>query len=121
MIHQALVEQIKKDRGSDPDFIFPDYGRYSLAELVPTIEVMFGLDTVRPIFPREMWARHEQRRRVVMLLLDGFAYAHFLRYFERHRLFRRLAEKGDVYPITSVFPSTTPAALTTVHTGLTPQ
>src|SRR6185295_6431189 len=86
-----------------------------------TIESMFGLVPDRPVFPREMWAGRDRRRRVVLLLLDGFAFAHFLRYHRQHRFFSRIAERGDVHPLTSVFPSTTPAALTTLHTGLTPQ
>jgi hypothetical protein len=32
-----------------------------------------------------------------------------------------LAEKGEVYPLTSIFPSQTTNALTTLNTGLTPQ
>lgn len=121
MIHEELLAKIRAERADESGFIRPDYGRASLSELVPTIELMFGLKPDRPILPREMFARFEKHRRVVFLLLDGFSFNHFVRYWDRHPMFQKLAKHGDVYPITSVFPSTTPAALTTIHTGLTPQ
>jgi hypothetical protein len=120
MIHEAMLDKIRAERGRD-GFIYPDYGRCSLAELVPTIELMFGIEPDRPILPRDLWARKGKHRRVVMLLLDGFAFHHFRDYHAKYPLLNRLAARGDVFPLTSVFPSTTPAALTTIHTGLTPQ
>jgi len=41
--------------------------------------------------------------------------------YKEQKFLENLAEKGDVFPLTSVFPSQTTNALTTLNTGLTPQ
>jgi predicted AlkP superfamily pyrophosphatase or phosphodiesterase len=53
--------------------------------------------------------------------VDGLGFNHLLDHGTGTPFFDALMNKGEVYPITSVFPSTTPAALTTIHTGYTPQ
>ena len=54
---------------------------------------------------------------VVLLLVDGFGW----RFFERFRdtpFLKRIAKSGSIEKLTSQFPSTTAAHLTTIHTGL---
>lgn len=63
----------------------------------------------------------ESTEKVVLFLLDGFGYRQWVRYMDAHAYLRRFTERGVVAPITSVFPSTTAAALTTICSGLTPQ
>jgi hypothetical protein len=57
---------------------------------------------------------------VVLFLLDGVGYGEWKRQVDKGFI-GALAKHGSVRPITSVFPSTTAAALTTISTGLTPQ
>jgi predicted AlkP superfamily pyrophosphatase or phosphodiesterase len=57
---------------------------------------------------------------VILLLCDGFGYNQWQRQGEKGFV-GALTKKGSVRPITTVFPSTTSAALTTISTGLTPQ
>ena len=57
---------------------------------------------------------------VVLLLLDGLGYREWRKH-EADGFIGTLSRKGDVRPISTVFPSTTAAALTTISTGLTPQ
>jgi hypothetical protein len=57
---------------------------------------------------------------VVLMLFDGLGYAEWKRQ-ETHGFLGALSRSGGVRPITTVFPSTTAAALTSVSTGLTPQ
>lgn len=57
---------------------------------------------------------------VVLLVADGFG----MNEWQRQKcvgLVKSISSKGSVRPITTVFPSTTAAALTTLATGLTPQ
>jgi predicted AlkP superfamily pyrophosphatase or phosphodiesterase len=119
MIHHSLVNTIRRDKRFD-DFMHPYYGKYSIAELAPTILSLFGVDHGRHILPFDE-LRTGAAKRVINLVIDGFGYNHFVKYHKRYPFFASLAEKGNIYPITSVFPTTTPAALTTIHTGLTPQ
>lgn len=55
--------------------------------------------------------------RVALVLLDAFGWRFFDRYADRHRLLRRMLAEGTVAKLTTQFPSTTAAHVTTMHTG----
>jgi predicted AlkP superfamily pyrophosphatase or phosphodiesterase len=54
---------------------------------------------------------------VVLFLVDGFGWRFFER-FQDAPFIRRIAKHGKIEKLTSQFPSTTAAHLTTIHTGL---
>src|SRR5215216_3085222 len=54
---------------------------------------------------------------VVLFLIDGFGWRFFER-FQDAPFLQRIAKQGSVEKLTSQFPSTTAAHLTTIHTGL---
>jgi hypothetical protein len=120
MLHEELLERLRRERRRD-GFTYPWYGSHSIAELVPTVQRVLGYDSGRATFPEELWQRWRGVKRVVTLVVDGLAWSHLAKYHARGSAFERIVRLGDVHPITSVFPSTTPAALTTLHAGLTPQ
>jgi len=55
--------------------------------------------------------------RVVLVLLDAFGWRFFERHADRHPLLRRMLADGTVAKLTTQFPSTTAAHVTTLHTG----
>src|SRR5919197_1508731 len=55
--------------------------------------------------------------RVALVLLDAFGWRFFERYGDRHPLLRRMLADGTVAKLTTQFPSTTAAHVTTMHTG----
>src|SRR3954447_18372265 len=55
--------------------------------------------------------------RVVLVLLDAFGWRFFVRHADDHPLLRRFLTDGTVAKLTSQFPSTTTAHVTTLHTG----
>ena len=59
--------------------------------------------------------------KVVLLVIDGFGFKQFLNHLKENKFLTNLTNQGEVYPLTSVFPSQTTNALTTLNTGLTPQ
>jgi type I phosphodiesterase/nucleotide pyrophosphatase len=59
----------------------------------------------------------ERVGRVVLVLLDAFGWRFFERYADDHPLLRRFLADGTVAKLTSQFPSTTTAHITTLHTG----
>ncbi|MCL5877439.1 MAG: alkaline phosphatase family protein [Candidatus Bathyarchaeota archaeon] len=59
--------------------------------------------------------------KIVLLVVDGFGYNQYLGHHKENRFLVNLANKGKVCPLTSVYPSQTTNALTTLNTGLTPQ
>ena len=54
---------------------------------------------------------------VVLFLVDGFGWRFFER-FQDAPFIKRIARHGDIEKLTSQFPSTTAAHVTTIHTGL---
>lgn len=121
MVHPEILEDIRKERKRG-DFIYPYYGKLSIAEIVPSILSLHGISTKRNCLPTEFFNRYtEGCRRTILCIVDGLGYNSIEACKESTGLFKSFADKGDIYPLTSVFPSTTPAALTTLQTGLTPQ
>lgn len=119
MIHHDILHTIKKERQHE-SFIYPYYGEYSIAEIPPSILEWFGKPNDRHALPFASRFNHGYKQ-VLFFFIDGFGFDHFVDYEDTLPFFHRLATKGDVYPLTSTFPSTTPAALTTLHTNRTPQ
>ena len=60
--------------------------------------------------------------KIVLFLIDGLGYRQWLNYCKNDCGFFNLAAKRGVsIPLTTIFPSTTASAITTINTGLTPQ
>jgi hypothetical protein len=120
-ILKEALNTIRKEK-TVGEFLHPYYGKFSTAEIGPSVLSLFGIQEGRALFPFPEFNRPPNpNQRVIFLLVDGLGFDYFSKYSEEMPFFRLLTEKGSVYPITTVFPSTTPAAMTTIHTGLTPQ
>jgi hypothetical protein len=108
------------------EFILPHYDAYSIANLAATIARLLGVELAgaAPPLPADLWADMASGvRRVVMVILDAVGYLHLRRIMAESKddlSLRRLAQAGRLLPLTSVFPSTTVVALTTIWTGRTP-
>jgi predicted AlkP superfamily pyrophosphatase or phosphodiesterase len=121
MIHYDVLHTIKK-YALHESFIYPYYGKYSIAEIPPTILTLFNTYTDRAALPESVFADYVGKyKKIVFFFIDGLGFDHFLFTEKSLPFFYNLAHQGEVYPLTSVFPSTTPAALTTLHTNRTPQ
>ena len=112
---QQILKRILDDTGGHR----PHYERYSLLAVPATIEALFGLPTTGPSLKAELGLPPSEV--VMSVIVDGLGY---------HSL-EALREKGVVdlgptlagghyLPLTSVFPSTTTAALSSLSTGLSP-
>ena len=114
----------------DEDFVLPQYGGYSIANLAGTIVALFGKegdealaqDGLEPALPGNAWEHLAGGvRTVIVVVLDAVGYLGFKRLLEREDTgFGRLVENGTFVPLTSVFPSTTMAAMSSIWTGRTP-
>ena len=100
--------------------VLPMYKSYCLSNIPETILSLFGVKTKRPTLPKSLFGKGKFKK-IIVLLIDGFGYEQWLKNYKHHEFFRKITEKGKLVPLTSVFPSTTAAAMTSVHTGLTPQ
>jgi predicted AlkP superfamily pyrophosphatase or phosphodiesterase len=110
------------DSSLPPGAVKPDYGGYCLSNIPSTILSIFGVDDGRPSLPKDALGDGGASgiENVILLLCDGFGYREWERQGERGFV-GALSRRGNVRPITTVFPSTTAAALTSISTGLTPQ
>lgn len=105
-------------------FVLPDYAGYSIANIAPTIAQMFdvSLQGSTPTLPDHLWLDvRTDVECVILVLVDAVGYLQLRRFMATETsLFTRLALKGRLFPITSVFPSTTVSALTSIWTGAPP-
>lgn len=87
----------------NPTFVKPHYDSGGFAGIPNRIKNAFA-------------SRHYDA--VVLFLVDGFGWRFFER-FQKAPFLKRMAKQGRVEKLTSQFPSTTAAHLTTIHTGWT--
>jgi predicted AlkP superfamily pyrophosphatase or phosphodiesterase len=109
---------------TDGEVLYPCYESYSLSKVPAVVLGLLGIPQPEHALLKVVQDTVAHRRnphKVVVLLIDGFGWHQWLQYSERYDFFNRLTTCGVVAPITTVFPSTTAAALTTVHSGMTPQ
>jgi len=104
-------------------FVYPQYDGYCFSNIPSAIQYLFGLKSNSPlsVVLDKAGIQPGEDLTIVALLIDGFGYNQWLRYAEKYEFLRRFTENGAVAPVTAVFPSTTAASLTTIHSGLTPQ
>lgn len=123
-----LLPAIQKHRipGLDlgPGFLYPDYTGQSILNIPGTISNLLGAPTfgAPPLRPEIFSKLGGPYRRVVLLVVDALA-LHSLRSWMQHpdtAVWLRLSESGILAPLSSVVPSTTCAALTSIWTAKAP-
>ena len=107
------------------EFVVPDYDGLCLANIPATVAALLGgeLPGACPPLRPELWRGWADGvRRVIFLLVDAMGYLQLREAMARGDVpaWNRLAERGALFPITTVFPSTTNAVLTTLWTGYSP-
>jgi hypothetical protein len=99
-------------------WVLPDYGGACFASLPATIERLLTGASSRPALSAELLGGLAGRPdRVVLVYLDAFGWEHAERHAE-HPLLARAQRDGVLARLTSQFPSTTTAHVTTIHTGV---
>lgn len=121
MILESIQKEIEKQRRGE--FIYPRYEDYCFSNIPSAILYLLGLRKTSPLsgIVNKAGVTPVNSNKIVLFLVDGFGYKQWLKYSRKIDFLNRFTENGVVAPITTVFPSTTAAALTTIHSGLTPQ
>lgn len=120
MLSKNLEKLLKSSKKNG--FIYPRYDGYSLYNLVPTIYKLFNLNSGKISLPQDLYKNYiNKSQKIVLFIADGFGYNQYKNLKAEISLLDKIYQKGNVFPITSVFPSTTTASLTTLATGLTPE
>ena len=106
------------------EFIAPHYEGYSIANLAASvIQVLGGRPPRAPLAPELLESLTDGVRRVVLVIVDALGYDRLTTALNTnpHNGFHHLLHRGGrLAPLTSVFPSTTTAALTSLWCGYTP-
>ncbi len=105
------------DARTDDDLGRPLYGSYCFAG-IPKLVRSLLVDGRPAGMPADVLGSLPQRyEHVVVILLDGFGWSFFERFGAGLPFFARSLERGVASKLTTQFPSTTAAHVTTLHTG----
>jgi Type I phosphodiesterase / nucleotide pyrophosphatase len=97
----------------------PLYDSYGFARIPGTLLRLFGDETAAALPADVLPALGDAPPRVVAVLVDALGWAIAERLAERAPLLARLRQDGVVSQLTTQFPSTTTAHVTTLHTAQT--
>jgi arylsulfatase A-like enzyme len=103
------------------DLITPNYEGRSILNIPASICQLLGAPTfgMRVLRPEILEPLGKEKRRVILILMDALALHRFKQWLASGELpvWERLLENGSLAAITSISPSTTSAAITTLWTG----
>ena len=105
-------------------FVTPDYDEYCITNIPATILETFGIShkNGNPLVNPELKSVLDGVNRVILLIVDSLGYQQMLNALtDHHSILNRSIDKAILFPLTSTFASTTPTALASLSTGLTPQ
>src|SRR5919198_3395713 len=115
----AAVDAARREPGGDPrraGVVRPLADGYTFAALPATVQrLLAGHDGGLP--RAALGDAPERVERVVLVLLDAFGWRFLVRHADNHPLLRRMLADGTVAKLTTKFPSTPAAHVTTMHTG----
>ena len=102
--------------------IYPRYDGYGLSGLPNYVLKSFTGKTSGPSLEPDLTGNVEFRKysRIIVFYIDGVGYDYLKNNSGNGGFFGRVADKGSLAPMTTVFPSTTASASATLSTGLTP-
>ena len=95
-----------------PEYVVPDYDRGCLSAIIPALLGPGGTANLPEWFPQNA----RDAKQVVLLVLDGLGYWQW----KEHSALMPSVSRGEVVSLTTVAPSTTATALTSLTTGLVP-
>lgn len=98
--------------------VFPEYSGRSLAEIPGTVFSIFNIETELEKLDEEILDTSKDYENVLLILIDGFGLSQLENF--SGGFFEKIIQVGELNKITSVFPSATPATLTSINTGRKP-
>ena len=117
MLNEASVQAVNEATFSQ-QFVKPLCDSYCFANLPATIEFLLT-GNGQSVLPQDVFGSLPTRYdKVVFFFVDAFGWRFFERYAEKYDFLKTVLEQGVASKITSQFPSTTAAHVTSIHTGL---
>jgi len=120
MLNQDSITAVNASAFS-AKFRKPLYDSYGFANLPQTILQAFGMhesSSLKSLPPEALDGLPTQYNKVILLFVDAFGWRFFEKYKDSYPVLQKLLTDGVVSKLTSQFPSTTTAHVTTMNTGL---
>lgn len=114
-----MADRLRAEHG-DGWALLPDYKEFCFANVSDTVLSVLDADARRPLPGSVFEGVETDVDNVVVVLLDGFGFEAWQRFQADHRFLSEITDRGTVTPLTSIYPSETAAAITTMHTGRQP-
>lgn len=102
------------------DLVYPRYDGHSILNIPSTILSLFGVKPNKTLLDRGYYQSIKDTEKILFFLVDGLGWDLFNKEALKYPFFQKLSKSGQFNQITSVFPSTTAAAITTINSGLSP-
>jgi len=99
----------------------PLYDTWCFSRLPASVQHALLGDSLAEALPAVFWkAIKAPVDEVILFYVDAFGWDQYLRHLPTSPFLKRFESEGVIAQLTSEFPSTTAAHMTTMHTGLTP-
>lgn len=115
MLNEKSIEVVEASTFSS-NFRKPLYDSYCFSNIQGTIEKLLTGQSKLKQLPTDV-VSGDNYKKVVLFFIDAFGWRFFTQYKDKYPILRRFIENGTASKITSQFPSTTAAHVTTIHTG----
>lgn len=99
------------------DFVFPDYNGKNFINIINSIKHNFGINDGMDLENKKIKKVLLNKEKVVFILVDAFGWKFYKDIREDSKFFKEIRKYGIEEKITSQFPSTTTAHVTSVVTG----
>ena len=99
------------------DFIFPEYNGKNFINIINSIKHNFGINDGITFENKKIKKILLNKEKVVFILVDAFGWKFYKSVREDSKFFKEIRKRGIEEKITSQFPSTTTAHVTSVITG----
>ncbi|NTV65740.1 MAG: alkaline phosphatase family protein, partial [Oscillochloris sp.] len=119
MLNQEAVDAVAAARFGER-FVRPLYESYCFARIPHSIEALLTGAATPGLPPAALAGLPARCETVILLFLDAFGWRFFEPRAERYPFLKRFLTNGTLSPLTTMFPSTTAAHVTTMSTGLSP-
>jgi len=101
----------------DKEFIKPQYDDYCFSNIPSFILDRFNKTNFSKLPKDVIFNNDKIYQKIIFFLIDGFGWRFFKKY-QNHPFFKFIEKNGVISKLTSQFPSTTAAHVTSIHTGL---
>lgn len=115
MINTKSIEAV--DKSKYKEFTVPLYDSYCFSNIFGSIKYLFNIPHDKRLPSDTTGNLKESPNKIVFFLVDAFGWCFYEKYKEYSSFLRKIEEVGIVSKLTSQFPSTTTAHVTTALTG----